>query len=129
MQTALLLVLLSACTSAGDSGAPPDGLLEAGIWGDDTHRLDIADDGSATLAGGCAHATLDAATIADGAFDWTLAWTDEVAYVDTGDHSYPVGWSGTISGDSLDGTLDFGSGNTSAISLTRGVETEVDTCD
>lgn len=128
---ALIGVAACAVTDADSSGEdliPPDGLLEAGVWGDEVRRLDIAADGSATLSGGCAYATLEAATVSGGAFDWELAWTDERAYVDTGDHSYPVGLTGTISGDRLEGTLRFDE-NTLDLVLTRGVATEISHCD
>ncbi len=120
----------SAADTATDSSAsaPPDGLLAPGTWGNDIMRFDIAADGSATLAGGCEHSTLAAATVSGGAFDWTLAYTEDLAYVDTGDHSYPVEFSGTIAGDTLDGLLTF-SETTVRVTLTRGVETEVGTCD
>lgn len=136
MRTSILLLSLfgvAACAvsdpdSSGDDLIPPDGLLEAGVWGGELRRLDIAADGSATLSGGCAYATLEAATVSGGAFDWDLAWTDELAYVDTGDHSYPVGLTGTISGDRLEGTLRFDE-NTQDLVLTRGVPTDISHCD
>lgn len=114
----LPMLLLASC-------APPDGLLAPGPWGNGEWLLDVATDGSAVLQGGCLYATVDAATVEGGAFDWVLSGSGEG---DTGATSETMGFAGTINADTMEATLSVGA-SSHAMTLTRGVDREAWNCD
>ena len=109
MRYSLIALALAACSTT-----PTDGPLEAGTWGGEHFRLDVAEDGTGFLETDCAHADIIGPLDADqGDLYVELQWVSEGGAMTTDEEpSFTTAYlEATASDDRLTGTIEADDGS------------------